>query len=84
MKIEKLTKTLRAIIVTILWTWIGIYVLLSLPPIRKGIANRAEVLLSELLKTEVKVGSVNIGLLNSITIDDVSVSDLNNREIMKI
>lgn len=84
MRIEKLTKTLRAIIVTILWTWIGIYVLLSLPPIRKGIANRAEVLLSELLKTEVKVGSVNIGLLNSITIDDVSVSDLNNREIMKI
>lgn len=84
MKIEKLTKTLRAIIVTILWTWIGIYVLLSLPPIRKGIANRTEVLLSELLNTEVKVGSVNIGLLNSITIDDVSVSDLNNREIMKI
>jgi hypothetical protein len=84
LKIEKLTKTLRAIIVTILWTWIGIYVLLSLPPIRKGIANRTEVLLSELLKTEVKVGSVNIGLLNSITIDDVSVSDLNNREIMKI
>lgn len=84
MKIEKLTKTLRAIIVTILWTWIGIYVLLSLPPIRKGIANRTEVLLSELFQTKVKVGSVNIGLLNSITIDDVSISDLNDREIMSV
>lgn len=84
MNLEKLTKTLRAIIVTSLWTWIGIYVLLSLPPIREEIANRAEVFLSDLFQTKVKVGSVNIGLLNSITIDDVSISDLNDREIMSI
>ena len=72
-------KAIKHIIRGVLWTVIGLYlllvVLLKIPAIQAFMGNTAASLLTKKLGTEVSVGRVEIGLFNRIIVDDVKMKD---------
>ncbi len=76
-------RTVRAILVSIVWIYVALFVLLNMPPVRKAIAGRTAALLSDFLDTEISIGSINPGFLNNVTIDDLSVKDRQGKDMLK-
>ena len=72
-------KRLTHIISGIVWTLVGLYllliILLHIPAVQGYIGHQTSRFLSNKLGTEVRVGKVNVGILNRLIIDDVLIND---------
>ena len=77
----------KHIIRGVLWTVIGLYlllfVLLKVPAIQSFVGNLASGMLTRKLGTEVSIGRVEIGLFNRIVIDDVELKDQTGKQMLQ-
>lgn len=80
-------RKLRNIVNGVLWTGIGLYivviVLLHMPSIQAFIGTSISNSLSQKLGTKVHIGKVDLGFLNRIIIDDFLVIDQQQKEMLK-
>ena len=78
----------KHIINGILWSVIGLYVLLivltHVPPVQRFIGTQVSTVLSEKFGTTVKVGRVDLGFLNRIIIDDVLINDQQQQKMLRV
>lgn len=79
-------KIFKHIIKGILWSAVGLYVLIitliHVPAVQRYIGERTACLLSEKLGTEVRIGKVDPGFLNRIILDDVLIYDRQHKKMM--
>lgn len=72
-------KKLKHIFNGIIWTLVGVYVLLTvlvhLSPVQHFLGSQVSHVLADKFDTKVTVGSVNLGFFNRIIIDDVMMYD---------
>ena len=72
-------KLFRHIINIVVWTVVGLYILvatlLHIPAIQQGIGSVVASAIGAKLGTKVSVGRVDLGLFNRIIIDDVTILD---------
>ena len=77
---SKALKKLKHIFNGIIWTLVGVYVLLTvlvhLSPVQHFLGSQVSSVLADKFDTKVTVGSVNLGFFNRIIIDDVRQHDL--------
>lgn len=76
---SKALKKLKHIFNSIIWTLVGVYVLLTvlvhLSPVQHFLGSQVSSVLADKFDTKVTVGSVNLGFFNRIIIDDVMMYD---------
>lgn len=79
-------RKLKHIISAIIWTIVGLFVLvvvlLRLPVVQEFIGEKVSEALSERLGSEVRVGRVDIGLFNRATIDNVMIRDQRGKNML--
>ena len=80
-------KKAKHLISGIVWTLIGLYILLimllHIPAFQSYMGKKAGDLLSDKFGTEVKVGRINIGLFNRVIVDDVRMKDQSGQEMIR-
>lgn len=80
-------KTLKHILSIIIWTVVGIHVvlfaLLKLPDVQKYIGNEIASVLSQKLGTKVAIGNVNVGLFNRVVVDNIYVEDQDHKDMLR-
>ena len=80
-------KKAKNIISGIVWTLVGLYILLiillHIPAFQSYMGQKAGDLLSDKFGTEVRVGRINLGFLNRIIIDDIWMKDQSGQEMLK-
>ena len=80
-------KILRHIANVVVWTVLGLYLLLILvfrmPSVQSFIGNVTAGVVADKLGTHVSVGRVDIGFLNRVTLDDVVVQDQQRKEMLR-
>ena len=80
-------KKFKHIILGIIWTVAGLYLLLilltHLPPVQHFAAIQVSSSLARRLGTEVKIGRVDIGFLNRLIIDDLLIKDQKGHQMLK-
>ncbi len=79
-------KILKRISNIIVWTVLGLYVLLfigsKLTVVQEYMGSRIASLLAEKLGTSVSIGSIDIGVLNHLTMNDVSIKDQQGKDML--
>lgn len=80
-------KILKHITNIIIWTVLGLYLLVillfNIPSIQGFIGSQVASALSEKLGTRVSIGNVDVGLLNRLIIDDVLIYDQQQKKMVK-
>ncbi len=80
-------KRIGHVINILVWTLIGAYlvvtVLLNIPAVKRVVAEKASVMLSEKLGTEVNIGKVDISLFNRVIIDGIDIKDQSGKDLLK-
>ncbi len=80
-------KKFRHIINAIVWTLIGLYVVVmvmaNIPMIQSLVGEKLASIVSRKLGTEVHIGKVSFGFFNRIVIDDVSILDQKGRNLFR-
>ena len=80
-------KTVKHIINVIVWTVLGLYVLLVVllhtPAIQSFLASQVSSALEKKLGTKVQIGKVDLGLFNRAIIDDVILFDQSGNQMVK-
>lgn len=80
-------KKVRHIINTIVWTLIGLYVvvmvMVNIPMIQSVVGSKFASMMSRKLGTEVHIGKVSVGFFNRVVIDDVSILDQNGQNLLR-
>ena len=80
-------KTVKHIINGIVWTVLGLYVLLVVllhtPAIQSFLASQVSTALEKKLGTKVLIGNVDLGLFNRAIIDDIVLYDQTNKQMVK-
>lgn len=80
-------KKLKHIIVTLVWTLVGLYLVVSalvnIPGVQSFIADGVASLLRQKLGTEVRVGRVDLGWFNRIIVDELLVRDQRGKVMLQ-
>ena len=80
-------KTVRALIITLIWTLAGCYllpaILLHIPAIQTIVGEKVAEVVADKLGTRVRVGRVDVGFFNRLVVDGLRIDDQRHKPMLQ-